>query len=188
VRLATDGAARRDARTVLAAAEILRMAERGSARVQRLSEPTGPSGPWDGVLSSAALFRLASRLASDLGDWATADYAAWLLQLPDSIPVTRGATGGPVWADAWLGPGKEASYSIEFAGGQTPNQLQVSAGRAGAALRCALHPASEPERVTVQVRSLAGTCALEWRQAAAGRMTLRIRNGGSATYFVVSSN
>lgn len=187
VRLAEDGATNHNARTVMAAAEILRVAERGSARVQRVEPATGPTGAWDGPLSSTALLRLASRIAADQGDWATADYAAWLLQLPDSIPVTRGAASGPVWADSYLGRGQQVSYSIDFAGGQTPNLLQVSAGKAGAVLECTLREGTEGH-TAARVRSLAGTCTMEWRQASAGRMTLRVKNSGPATYFVVSSN
>lgn len=186
-RLARDGVARRNPRALMAAAEILRMVERGTPRVQRVSPATGPAGPWEGPLTSAGLLRLASSIASEQGDWATADYAAWLLQLPDSIPVTRGAAGGPVWADAYLGRGQEISYSIDFAGGQTPNLLQVSA-KAGASLECALREGTDAGRTARRVRSLAGTCTMEWLQATAGRMTLRIKNAGPATYFQLSSN
>lgn len=188
VRLAEDGVSRHNPRTLMAAAEIYRLVERGTPRVRREGPVTGPSGPWDGPLSSAALLRLASGLAAEQGDWATADYAAWMLQLPDSIPVTRGAAGGPVWADAYLGRGQEISYTIDFTGGQTPNLLQVSAGKAGAVLECTLREGGEPGQLAARKKSLAGTCALEWRQATGGRMTLRIRNAGPATYFVVSSN
>jgi len=188
VRLAEAGAAQHNPRTVMAAGEILRMVERGTPRVRRLGPAEGPSGPWDGPLSSAALLQLASRIATEQGDWATADYVAWLLQLPDSVPVTRGASGGPVWADAYLGRGKEIGYTIDFTGGQTPNLLQVSAGKAGAVIECSLREGGEAGRLAARKKSLAGTCALEWRQATAGRMSLRIRNSGPATYFVVSSN
>ena len=188
VRLAEDGAAQHNPRTVMAAGEILRMVERGTARVHRDGPPTGPTGPWEGPLNSTALLKLASSMAADQGDWATADYVAWLLQLPDSVPVTRGAAGGPVWADAYLGPGKEVSYTIDFTGGQTPNLLQVSAGKAGAVIECSLHEGGESGHLAARKKSLAGTCSLEWRQTTGGRMSLRIRNTGPATYFVVSSN
>ncbi len=165
----------------------MRMTERGSARVQRSGPATGPEGPWGGEMTSAALFGLARRLASEGGDWATADYAAWLLQLPDSIPVTRGAAGGPVWADAFLGPGKELTYTILFSGGETPNLLKVAGSKASADLECELSVASAG-RVAARARSLAGTCSMEWRQSSRGHMTLRIRNRGTAAYLVVSSN
>jgi hypothetical protein len=187
-RLAESGAAHHNPRALMAAAEILRMAERGSPRVARDGPATGPTGDWEGPMTSASLLRLASRLAADQADWATADYAAWLLQLPDSVPVTRGATGGPVWADAYLAPGGEIAYTIDFSGGQTENLLQVSAGNPGAVLECTLHQAGMPDRVASQVKSLAGACSLKWRQTTAGRMTLRVRNRGPAAYFVVSSN
>jgi hypothetical protein len=172
----------------MAAAEILRLAERGSVRVQLVGPLPGPSGPWQGALSSAALLRMASDLASEQGDWATADYAAWLLQLPDSVPVTRGAAGGPVWADAYLGRGQQASYTIEFAGGQNDNLLQVTAGNTGAVLECSLQEVATTSRPPLKVKSLAGACTVKWRQQTAGRITLRISNTGPATYFVVSSN
>lgn len=187
VRLATEGVNQRNARTVLAAAEILRMVERGSPRVQRLDSGDSPAGPWDGALSSTALFRLAQRLAENQGDWMLSEYAAWMLQLPDSVPVTRGAAGGPVYAEAYLKRDKEVSYSIEFDGGQTPNLLHVTANP-GALLRCTLHAASDPDRVAATDRSRAGSCSLRWNQATAGKMTLRIRNAGPATYLMVSSN
>ncbi len=188
VRLAADGAAHHTARTVMAAAEILRMAERGSARVERVGPAPGPRGAWEGELNSTALLRLASSIAADQGDWATADYAAWLLQLPDSIPVTRGAAGGPLWADSYLGAGAEANYTIEFEGGQNPNMLQVAAGKTGSVLQCALYEAPGSEHPAIRGKSLAGTCSIRWTQETRGKMTLRIRNAGPPTYFVMSSN
>ena len=187
-RLAEDGAIQRNPRSLMAAAEILRLAERGTVRIRRVSPPTGPLGSWDGPLSSTSLLRLASTLAADQGDWAAADYAAWLLQRPDSEPVTRGAAGGPIWADAYLGRSQELSYTIDFTGGQTANLLQVSAAKASDVLDCTLQEAGQSGRPASRIRSLAGTCALEWRQATSARMTLRIRNTGAATYLVVSSN
>lgn len=186
--LARNGAEHRNARTIMAAAEILRVVERGSPRVRLVGSREGPTGPWEGPMTGAALLRLASEIATDQGDWGTAEYVAWLLQLPDSVPPTRGAAGGPVWADAYLAAGREASYTIDFEGGRTANLLQVSAGKTGAVLQCALHEGSEQGRPALRVRSLAGTCSLEWHQAAQGKMTLRIRNTGPATYYVVSSN
>jgi hypothetical protein len=187
-QLARNGAAHQNARTVMSAAEILRGVERGTPRVKRVDAVSGPTGPWEGPMTSKALLKLASSIAEDQNDWAAAEYIAWIRQLPDSVPPTRGAAGGPVWADAYLGPRQEATYTLEFEGGITPNLLQVSAGKTGSALQCALFEDAQPRRPTVSVSSLAGTCSIEWRQAARGRMTLRIRNSGPATYFVVSSN
>ena len=187
-QLARNGATQGNPRAVMAAAEILRVVERGTPRVQRASPLDGPLGPWEGPMSSTALLRLASRMATDQDDWGTAEYAAWLLQLPDSVPVTRGAAGGPVWADSYLGAGREVRYTIEFEGGQTPNMLQVSAGKAGSVLRCAVREAGDSARPAVRGRSLAGTCSIEWQQGTRSKMTLQIRNAGPATYFVVSSN
>lgn len=187
LHLAENGVANHNARSVMAAAEILRMAERGSERVQRVGPATEPTGAWDGALSSAALLRLASSMATDQGDRATADYAAWLLQLPASIPVTRGASSGPVWADAYLDRSQDVSYTIDFAV-DPHNLLQVSAAKAGTVLECTLREGAATGRVVAKVKSLAGTCAMEWHQASAGRMTLNIKNAGPATFFVVSSN
>lgn len=186
--LARNGAAHQNARAVMAAAEILRGVERGTLRVKRVGAVSGPTGPWEGSMTSKALLKLASSIAEDQNDWSTAEYIAWLRQLPDSVPPTRGAAGGPVWADAYLGPRREATYTLEFEGGITPNLPQVSAGKTGSVLQCSLFEDAQPRRPTVSVRSLAGTCSIEWRQAARGTMTLRIRNSGPATYFVVSSN
>lgn len=186
--LARNGAANQNARTVMVAAEILRAAERGTSRVRRKGAIDGPPGPWSGSMTSTALFQLASGIAADQNDWETAEYVAWLRQLPDSVPPTRGAAGGPVWADAYLGVGREATYALEFDGGVTPNLLQVSGGRTGSVIQCALYEESDPRRPAVRVGSLAGTCSIEWRQATRGRMILRIRNVGPPTYFVVSSN
>jgi hypothetical protein len=186
--LARNGAANQNARTVMAAAEILRAVERGTPRVQRIGPVDGPTGPWDGPMTSAALLQLASAIATDHNDWGTAEYVAWLRQLPDSVPPTRGASGGPVWADAYLGVGREATYTVEFEGGITPNVLQVSAGKASSVLQCDLYEEGNSRHPTVRLGSLAGTCSIEWRQATQGKMTLRIRNAGPATYFVVSSN
>ncbi len=189
VKLATSGVAHHNPRAVMAAAEILRLAERGSARVRLVGTLPGPSGPWQGPLSSAGLLRLASEIAADQGDWAAADYAAYLLQRPDSEPVTRGAAGGPVWADAFIARGQQAVYTIDFsASGQSDNLLQVTAGNAGALLECALQEGGEAAKPTLKVKSLAGACTVKWRQPTAGRITLRISNTGPATYFVVSSN
>ncbi len=186
--LARNGAAHQNARTVMAAAEILRTVERGAQRVQRIGIVDGPSGPWKGPMTSATLFQLASTIAADQNDWATADYVAWFLQLPDSVPQTRGAAGGPLWADAYVGAGREAIYTVEFDGGSTPNHLQVSAGKTRSVLQCALYEQADSRRPSVRVASLAGTCSIAWRQATRGKMTLRIRNTGPATYFVLSSN
>lgn len=187
-RLAENGAANHNPRTVMAAAEILRVAERGTVRVQRIGLAAGPTGPWDGPMTTASLLRLASSIAADQGDWASADYAAWLLQLPDSVPVTRGATSGPVWADAYLGAKSEVSYIIEFEGGQTPNLLQVSAAKPNAILECSLLEGDASGPVVMRLRSLGGTCSIEWQQTTRGNMLLRVRNVSAATFFVMSSN
>jgi hypothetical protein len=186
--LARNGVQHQNPRAILAAAEILRLAERGSPRIVRTSPRQGPEGPWEGPMTSGALFRLASRMASDQADWAAAEYAAWLMQLPDSVPPARGAVGGPVWADAYLADEGESSYRIDFEGGASPNLLQVSAGRSRAVLECTLSEGKEAGRPTLSARTLAGTCSIEWRQATRGRVTLRIRNAGPATYYVVTSN
>ncbi len=187
-RLARGGARNQNARAVMGAAELLRIVERGTPRTQRSGRAEGPTGPWNGAMTSAALFQLASSIAADQNDWATAEYTAWLMQLPDSVPVSRGAAGGPVWADAYIGVGREVTYTVEFEGGITANLLQVSAARPRSVLQCALSETSDPRQRTVRVASLAGTCSIEWRQATRGKVTLKIRNMGPPTYFVVSSN
>jgi hypothetical protein len=156
--------------------------------VRLVGSRDGPTGDWEGPMTSAALFKLASAIATDQNDWGTAEYIAWLRQFPDSVPPSRGAAGGPIWADAYLGVAREATYTLEFEGGGASNLLQVSAGKTRSVLQCVLYEDGEPRRPTVRVGSLAGTCSIEWRQATQGKMTLRIRNAGPATYFVVSSN
>src|SRR5262249_55214644 len=146
------GASRKNPRALMAAAEILRMIERESSRVHRIDDATGPTGAWEGPLTSQSLLRLASSVATDVGDWPSADYAAWLMQLPDSVPKQRGAADGPVWADAYLPGGRDIAYRIEFAGGRTPNQLTITAGKADATLECELREGSETGRVTMKAR------------------------------------
>jgi hypothetical protein len=60
--LARNGVQRQNPRAILAAAEILRLAERGSPRMVPTSPRQGPEGPWEGPMTSGALFRLASRM------------------------------------------------------------------------------------------------------------------------------
>jgi hypothetical protein len=186
--LARRGARQGDPQAVIAAAQILRVVERGTPRVRRDTPADGPAGPWQGPMSSAALLGLARELARTREDAGALAYAEWLLKLPDSAAITRGARGGPVWADAYLGSQRDVRYTIAFTGGQTPNLVRIAASRSDAQLECVLSEAGEPARVVLRVQSLAGTCALEWRQRTGGPMGLRIVNRGSAAYFVLSSN
>lgn len=202
-RLARRGASTRDARMLLAAAEVLVVVERGSVRVRRLGAPDMPRGPWQGPLSSHSLLLLASEFASDAGDWELADAlasrlagantgpprpstpAAGLPQPP--VEPSRGATGGAVWADAFLKRGSQATYTIEFDAGSGPNRLQVSAVNSGANLECVLLDGNPGTEIATVV-SVSGTCRVQWKQSVRARMTLRIRNRSADTFFVISSN
>ncbi len=188
--LARDGVARGDARAVLAAARIHEVVELGSLAVRPERVAEGPAGPWSGPLTRAALLELASRVATDSADWALADLVARALSgaPPDPLPRLRGAAGGPIWADAFVPAGAENSYTIDFEGGESPNLLQISAGKPAANLECSLYDRANSERPAVRVRSLSGACVLQWKQATQGRVTLRIRNLGTDAYYVLSSN
>ena len=187
-RLAREGFDRGDARSVLAAAEILGVVERGTRGVRTMDSTAFPGGPWQGGFTRANLLALAARIARDRRDSATADEIAWLRSRNDSLAVTRGATAGPVWADTYLPGGSAVRYGIEFAGGQTPNQLRVSASKPGAVLECTLTEATTPDVVAARVNSLAGTCIMEWKQRSTARMILLVRNRGGAAYLVIASN
>jgi len=200
-RLARHGASTRDARTLLAAAEILVVVEGGAARVQRVGSYDMPSGPWQGALSSRSLLLLASEFASDAGDWELADKLASRLvgaapetrrpppttAQPAPISPSRGATGGAVWADAFLKRGSQATYTIEFDAGGSSNRLQVSAVNTGANLECVLFDGT-PGVPIATVVSVSGTCRVQWKQSVRAQMTLRIRNRSGDTFFVLSSN
>jgi hypothetical protein len=188
--LARDGFARADARAILAAARILEVVELGSRGVHPEQVAAGPAGPWVGPLSRMALLRLSSKVAVDEADWMVADLAASELSSSptDSLPRQRGAAGGPIWADAFVPSGGENRYTIDFEGGESPNLLQISAGKAAATLECSLFEKATGDRAAVRVRSLSGACVLQWKQQMQGRVTLRIRNLGADTYYVLSSN
>ena len=188
-RLAREGFDHRDARSVLAAAEILGVVERGTRGVKTLDPAaTSPAGPWQGAFTRANLLALAARIATDRRDRATADEIAGLQSRHDSTAGTRGASAGPVWADTYVASGGAVRYAIDFAGGQTPNQLRVSASKPGAVLECTLAEASAPDVVAARVNSLAGTCTMEWKQRATARMILSVKNRGATAYLVIASN
>ncbi len=192
-RLARQGVDWGDAKSVLAAADIMDIVELGSTRVQLTSPASSPEGPWDGSLSRRSLLLVTSRIATEQGDWDIASLAAMLIDEEDRAvkrrpPKTRGAAGGPIWADAFVASRSENVYSIDFEGGSAPNVIQISAGKPGAVLDCSLYDPIGRDRPALQVRSLSGVCSLQWKQAVQGRMVLKIRNRGSDTFYVLSSN
>ena len=147
--LARSGAANNDPRRVFAAAQVLITAERASAGLQRIGPVTVDSARREeaakaGEFSGAGLLRLASRIAVEQQDAQTAQAAAELagnreVGLGDStlsqelrraaaaVLSTRGAAGGPIWSDGYLGAGQTAEFKIAFEGGYAPNSVNVSA-------------------------------------------------------------
>ena len=137
--LARAGAANNDARTVLAAAQIMITAERATANLRRVDpRPTNDARPGEarkgGDLTAASLLRLAVQIAVDQSDAQTAYVAARLARDAEiglgnealgeelgraaaALTSTRGASGGPVWADGLLGAVPRRIDSAVGAGG-----------------------------------------------------------------------
>ncbi|PYO60696.1 MAG: hypothetical protein DMD28_11900 [Gemmatimonadetes bacterium] len=192
--LARSGIAHRDPRSVLAAAQLLIVAERPSPGLERVT-------PQRASVTAAGLLREAVRIAVEQHDVVTANAAMELagnaraglgdaalaseLRAAASLGATRGAVGGPVWADGELAPGTEVEYRITFEGDYQPSRLVVTAGDGAADLDCHLYDGSQ------LVGSDAGharECGLAWSQRFTGVLTLRVHNSGAATYYVLVSN
>lgn len=169
-------------------------------------------------LSAIGLLRMASRIAVGQNDVGTARVAAQLAaqlvaerescdtiqceqaqtapgparrvaeelrRAADALAATRGATGGPIWTDGHLAAGETATYRISFEGGRVPNRINVSASRYDADLDCYLY---DGDRLVARDAAYRGDCAIEWSQRFEGALTLRIRNVGATTYYLLASN
>ena len=206
--LARAGIAHHDARSVLAAAQLLIVADRPARGLDRVGSAPAPAARGDeqaklGPLSAAGLLREATHIAVEQHDAATANAAAELAGntvagLGDAALATqlktqatsigagaRGAVGGPVWADGVLGLGDVVEYHINFEGGYTPNRITVSAGNNAADLDCYLYDGSQ---LAASDNSYARDCSIGWSQRWTGVLTLRVSNAGASTYFVMVSN
>ena len=207
VSLARAGAANNDARTVLAAAQIMITAERSSPGLVRLAPGAADSvRPEERqkaeAFTAAGLLRLASRIAVEQGDATTAKAAAELAANADlglghaalasdlrtaaqALASTRGSLGGPIWADGFLASGQVMEYRVTFEGAHAPNKIDVSTNSPNADLDCYLY---ENRQLVARDDGYGGSCSIKWSQKYSGAMSLRIRNTGSASYFVLISN
>lgn len=204
--LAEKGEANDDPRAVLAAAQLLILADRGVSGITSVGGSVADSTWPDDVrktwlLTATSLLRLASRMAEDHNDAATALAAAELATNPtlgiqdpilarelrnraQGLANTRGATGGPLWRDGYLGAGQKAEYRVSFEGRRVANRLDVTPSNPRANLECVL---VDGTRETVGERS-GGACSLKWDQKTTGKVILRVTNNGVASYYVISSN
>lgn len=205
--LARSGSARHDPRAVLAAAQLLIIAERASPGLQRVGKATKDSVPPEeaskgGEFTAVGLLRLASRVAVEQQDGATARTAADLAanreiglgdarlarelrQAANAVLASRGASGGPIWSDGYLPTGAVAEFKIAFEGGYVPNTINVSASSYHGDLDCYLYEATQ---LVARDNGYAGDCAIRWTQRFKGAVTLRVRNTGAGTYYTVLSN
>jgi hypothetical protein len=205
--LARSGSATGDARAVVAAAQLLITAERASPGLQRVSPVAADTGRPEeqaksGVFTAAGLLRLASRIAVEQQDVSTAHLAAELAANTDvglgdatlakelrtaaqALAQSRGAAGGPIWADGFIAANEAAEFKVSFQGGYTPNKIDVSASSGTADLDCYLY---EGKQLVARDNGFGGDCSIKWSQKLSGAMTLRVRNVGSGTYYVIISN
>lgn len=206
-KLARTGIALEDARTVLGAAQLLIVAERPSAGLERQGGPAAGAPPemestekgYD--LNAASLLREATRIALANGDLATAEAAielagnaeaglgdADLAQALEEMVGTsgaRGAIGGPIWAEYYLRPGQWVQWNLNFQGGYVPNWVNVWAGNGYADLDCYLY---DHGRLVVSDERHWKDCSAEWNQRWTGTMTLRVMNRGAGTNLALRSN
>lgn len=193
-------------RLVLAAAQLLLTSELGAP-----ARP-GPAGSDSAARAAAGeypdftvagLLRLASRMAVENNDAPTAAAAAALAQNPalglsnhrgllgelsnraKRVGTVRGASGGPLWREGFLAPETQTEYAFAFEGGRVVNRIVVGASNPRADLECSLIQGKE---VVAQDDGPGSGCDIKWDQKPAGTLTLRIRNAGPATYFVLTSN
>jgi hypothetical protein len=215
VTLARAGVAQQDARLVLGAALLMIAAERETPGIELVrGDLWAPvlEGEVPDDFSAIALLRLASQIAVDQGDPVVARAATELTGRPavpagESVPPVlsvrdsalaaslhraatalvnmRGAVGGPVWRDGYVGQSGEAAYRVSFEGGYVPNAIIILPSNREAALECALY---EGDRLDESVRSVNDRCTLRWQQRYEGEVTLMIRNQGAGTYYTLTTN
>ena len=206
-KLARTGIALEDARTVLGAAQLLIVAERPSAGLERMGgqapgAPPGMESTEKGYdLTAASLLREATRIALTNGDLATAEAAielagnaeagladadlAEVLEEMVGASGARGALGGPIWAEYYLYPGGWVDYNINFQGGYVPNWVNVWAGNGYADLDCYIYDSG---RLVVWDERHWEDCSAEWDQRWTGTMTLRILNRGAGSNLSLRTN
>lgn len=208
--LARSGIAREDPRSVLAAAQIMITAERPTPGLEMTEEarPGRPPGVDEAEAEKApmgarGLLREAVRLAVEQGDRATAQAAIALAESEDAglgdtglaetlraaaeplMTQTRGAVGGPVWAEDYLYPENWVQYDITFQGGYVPNRVNVHAGNRYADLDCYLY---DQGRLVAQDTRYYADCGLSWNQAWTGTMRIVIWNRGAGSWLRLQSN
>jgi hypothetical protein len=205
--LARSGAARNDPRAVLGAAQLLITAERTSPGLRRAAPAAKDSvrpeeAAKTGEFTAAGLLRLASKVAVEQEDGATARAAAELAanrevglgnaslaqelrQAASAVVATRGAAGGPIWSDGYLATGAVAEFKIAFEGGYVPNSINVSTSSYHGDLDCYLY---EGTQLVARDNGYGGDCSIGWTQRLKGSVTLRVRNTGAGTYYTVLSN
>jgi hypothetical protein len=203
-QLREHGIETHQARLVLAAAQLLITANLGE------QQPDGVTGPDSAArvaagdtafVSAGELLREASMLAAESNDVAAANAAAVMakqsilvrrdpqlvLELNNrsrALRSDRGATGGPIWREGFLGAKGEIVFSLNFEGGHVLNRISVAASNGKAALSCTIiHAKGE-----FSDNGPGSGCGVKWDQKPAGKVTLRIRNSGAPTYFQLTSN
>ena len=109
-------------------------------------QPTraGPKNKQSPAFYGRRWLRLASRIAVEQQDLTTARVAGELAANTDvglgdtalakelrtaaqALAQTRGAAGGPIWADGFIRANAAAEYKVSFQGGYAPNKIDVSA-------------------------------------------------------------
>jgi hypothetical protein len=153
-------------------------------------------------LTAAMLLRLASRVAVEQNDSLVAGMAAALAadrafgagdaalaaelrRAAQALAGTRGAAGGPIWTDDRLTRNGVAEYRVRFEGGRVRNRIDVTASNPRADLDCYLY---ENDKLAARDQGREGSCSVEWTQTQSRVLTLRVRNNGADTYYVVMSN
>lgn len=207
--LARAGWQARDARVILAAAQLLMILDRGAGGIRRVRGGESAPPDWDvpARFDAPGLLRLASDVAVDRQDRVTAEVAAALVR-PDlgvtdtalaaalsraaaALSGTRGAVGAPRVLEGYLTEGEVAEFAIPFEGRGVVNHVTVSLSGPRGSLSCYLYddPAPTPDRPAARAeQERRRTCGLTWRQESPGEVTLRIRNTGPAAYFVLLTN
>jgi hypothetical protein len=70
-------------------------------------------------------------------------------------------------------------------GGYVPNGIRASASNIHADLDCYPY---EGRQLVARDAGFGGSCSIKWSQRYTGTMTLRVRNAGAGTYYVLISN
>jgi hypothetical protein len=195
----------REPRLVLAAAQLMITSELGQHGRHGVTEPDSAARAAAGdssAISVADLLRLASQLAVEANDAPTARAAALLarrtefglgepklvLELENrakALSSDRGASGGPIWREGFLGANGQIEYGLTFEGGRVLNSITVGASNSHGNLVCSLIRAGQ----SIAENDGPGSgCRIRWDQKTTNAVTLRIRNVGAETYFVLTSN